>query len=56
MVNIGDLGFVIIRNGVVFKKFFLMVYEFYFFYVISFGDDLLEIVEVCFERSFFFFS
>ena len=47
MANIGDTGFVIIRNGAVFKKSSPMVHEFNFPYAIGSGIDPLEAVEVC---------
>ncbi|KAJ8425277.1 hypothetical protein Cgig2_025982 [Carnegiea gigantea] len=45
VANIGDTGFLIIRNGVIFKKSSPMVHEFNFPYAIGSGIDLLEAVE-----------
>lgn len=46
MANIGDSGFLIIRNGTVFRKSSPMVHEFSFPYAIGLGDDSVEDVEV----------
>lgn len=45
VANIGDTGFLIIRNGAIFKKSSPMVHEFNFPYAIVSGIDLLEAVE-----------
>lgn len=46
VANIGDSGFVLIRNGTVFQKSSPMVHEFSFPYAIGLGDDLVEDAEV----------
>lgn len=45
VANIGDTGFLIVRNGAIFKKSSPMVHEFNFPYAIGSGIDLLEAVE-----------
>ncbi|KAL2930071.1 putative protein phosphatase 2C 62 [Bienertia sinuspersici] len=45
VANIGDAGFIIIRNGTVFKKSSPMVHEFNFPCAIGLGDDSVEDVE-----------
>ncbi|XP_021838413.1 probable protein phosphatase 2C 62 isoform X2 [Spinacia oleracea] len=45
VANIGDSGFVLIRNGTVFQKSSPMVHEFSFPYAIGLGDDLVEDAE-----------
>jgi hypothetical protein len=44
--NIGDSGFLVIRNGEVFKKSKPMVYGFNFPLQIEKGDDPLKLVQV----------
>ncbi|XP_028121778.1 probable protein phosphatase 2C 71 isoform X2 [Camellia sinensis] len=46
VANIGDSGFIVIRNGAVFMKSSPMLYEFNFPYQIESGDDLSDLVEV----------
>lgn len=46
VANLGDSGFVIIRNGSVFKKSTPMVYGFNFPVQIQRGDDPSGLVEV----------
>lgn len=46
MANIGDSGFMIIRNGVIYKKSSPMLHEFNFPMQIESGDDPSQIVEV----------
>lgn len=46
VANIGDSGFIVVRNGAVFMKSSPMVYEFNFPYQIESGDDLSDLVEV----------
>lgn len=45
VANIGDSGFVIIRNGTIFMKSSPMVHEFSFPYAIGLGDDSVDDVE-----------
>lgn len=51
MANIGNSGFVIIRNGAVFKRSSPMVYGFNFSLQIVRGDDPSELIEVCYLNS-----
>lgn len=46
VANIGDSGFLILRNGIVFKKSSPMVHEFNFPIQIEKGDNPSELVEV----------
>lgn len=46
MANIGDSGFMIIRNGAVFKRSSSMVYELAFPVQIARGDQPSDFVEV----------
>ncbi|KAG5548526.1 hypothetical protein RHGRI_014021 [Rhododendron griersonianum] len=46
VANIGDSGFIVIRNGAVYKKSSPRSYEFNFPYQIKSGDDPSELVEV----------
>ena len=48
MANIGDSGFIVIRNGAVYEKSSPGFYEFNFPFQIKSGDDPSELVKVCF--------
>ncbi|XP_010261225.1 PREDICTED: probable protein phosphatase 2C 62 isoform X2 [Nelumbo nucifera] len=45
VANIGDSGFIIIRNGTIFKRSSAMVHEFNFPFQIERGDDPSELIE-----------
>ncbi|XP_074273255.1 uncharacterized protein LOC141596882 isoform X3 [Silene latifolia] len=45
VANIGDSGFIVVRNGTVFKKSSPMFHEFNFPYAVSFGENPVETVE-----------
>lgn len=51
MANIGNSGFIIIRNGAVFKRSSPMVHRFNFPLQIVRGDDPSELIEVCYLNS-----
>lgn len=46
MANIGNSGFIVIRNGAVFKRSSPMVHEFNFPIQIERGDDPSKLIEV----------
>lgn len=46
MANIGDSGFIVIRNGAVFKRSSAMAHNFNFQILIERGDDPSELIEV----------
>lgn len=46
MANIGDSGFIVIRNGAVFKRSSAMVHDFNFQLLIERDDDPSELIEV----------
>lgn len=47
MANIGDSGFLILRNGAVYKRSSPTSYEFNFPFQIQRGDDPSKLLEVC---------
>lgn len=53
---VGDIGFIIIRDGIVFKRSNPMVHEFNLPLHIVRGDDPSEIIEVCKPHSFLTFT
>lgn len=52
MANIGDSGFMVIRNGVVFKRSFAMVHDFNFPVQIERDDDPSELIQVHWIKFF----
>lgn len=47
MANIGDSGFIVVRNGSVYSKSSPMLHEFNFPVQIEKGDDPSQLLEVC---------
>lgn len=47
MANIGDSGFIVVRNGSVYRKSSPMLHEFNLPIQIEKGDDPSQLLEVC---------
>lgn len=50
VANIGDSGFIIIRDGAVIQRSSPMLHEFGFPFQIKRGDDPSKLIEVCYMR------